>query len=83
MKKMRERLVVKKVARWSVIINAVQILLMLGIAIPVMLGDGVVIKVRAVLVIAAGLMSWGRVRGHTRGARWTTVRMDMLEDALD
>ena len=42
MKKMRERLVVKKVARWSVIINAVQILLMLGIAITVMLGDGVV-----------------------------------------
>ena len=37
MKKMRERLVVKKVARWSVIINAVQILLMLGIAITVML----------------------------------------------
>ena len=51
MKKMRERLVVKKVARWSVIINAVQILLMLGIAITVMLGDGVVISnyyVRAV-----------------------------------
>ena len=62
MKKMRERLVVKKVARWSVIINAVQILLMLGIAITVMLGDGVVISnyyVRAVLVIAAGLVSWG------------------------
>lgn len=60
MKKMRERLVVKKVARWSVIINAVQILLMLGIAITVMLGDGVVISnyyVRAVLVIAAGLVS--------------------------
>ena len=88
MKKMRERLVVKKVARWSVIINAVQILLMLGIAITVMLGDGVVISnyyVRAVLVIAAGLVSWGAFVDIREAlmTQKTTVRMDMLEDALE
>ena len=88
MKKMRERLVVKKVARWSVIINAVQILLMLGIAITVMLGDGVVTSnyyVRAVLVIAAGLVSWGAFVDIREAlmTQKTTVRMDMLEDALE
>ena len=88
MKKMRERLVVKKVARWSVIINAVQILLMLGIAITVMLGDGVVISnyyVRAVLVIAAGVVSWGAFVDIREAlmTQKTTVRMDMLEDALE
>ena len=88
MKKMRERLVVKKVAHWSVIINAVQILLMLGIAITVMLGDGVVISnyyVRAVLVIAAGVVSWGAFVDIREAlmTQKTTVRMDMLEDALE
>lgn len=88
MKKMRERLVVKKVASWSIIINAVQILLMLGIAITVMLGDGVVISnyyVRAVLVIAAGLVSWGAFVDIREAlmTQKTTVRMDMLEDALE
>lgn len=61
---------------------------MLGIAITVMLGDGVVISnyyVRAVLVIAAGLVSWGAFVDIREAlmTQKTTVRMDMLEDALE
>ena len=56
MKDFRQKIVINKVARLSIIINAVQILLMLGIVIAISFGDSVVISsyyTKAVLLLAA------------------------------
>lgn len=88
MKKMRERLVVQKVARWSIIINALQIMLMLGIAVIVIMGDVKLVSsyyVKAALVLAACVVSWGAAVDIREAVmtQKTTVRMDMMEDALE
>ena len=60
--KIRERIVIQKVARLSIVINAAQILLMVGIALAVLFGDSVVISsyyVKAIIVIAACVVAWG------------------------
>ena len=87
MAKIRERIVIQKVARLSIVINAAQILLMVGIALAVLFGDSVVISsyyVKAIIVIAACVVAWGAAVDIREAlmARRATTRVDMLREAM-
>lgn len=87
MKDFRQKIVINKVARLSIIINAVQILLMLGIVIAISFGDSVIISsyyTKAVLVLASLVVSWGAAVDIREAimTRRTTTRVDMLQDAI-
>ncbi len=87
MKQIRLRPIVQKVAHWSIFINAIQMLLMLGIALTVMLGGGMVVNshyIKAVLVLAACVVTWGAVLDirEALAAQKAGTRMDMLEQAM-
>ena len=88
MKSIREKIVIQKVARLSVVINAVQILLMLAIALAVILGDSVFISnyyLKAVLALAACVVSWGAAVDIREAliTQKVNVRLDMLQDAME
>ena len=87
MKSIREKIVIQKVARLSVVINAVQILLMLAIALAVILGDSVFISnyyLKAVLALSACVVSWGAAVDirEALATQKINVRLDMLQDAM-
>lgn len=87
MAKIRERIVIQKVARLSILINAAQILLVMGIALAVLLGDGVIMSsyyVKGIVVIAAGVVTWGAAVDIREAlmARREMGRMDMMREAL-
>ena len=88
MKSIREKIVIQKVARLSVVINAVQILLMLAIALAVILGDSVFISnyyLKAVLALSACVVSWGAAVDirEALATQKINVRLDMLQDAME
>ena len=87
MKQIRLRPIVQKVAHWSIFINAVQMLLMLGIALTVMQGGGMVISshyIKVVLVLAACVVMWGAALDIREAltAQKIGTRVDMLEQAM-